>query len=132
MGQNNIIPNQTIDEVESWKKILVFLQQENAIQKNMLAEVLKKNDSRNENLLETAEQYQNQFLQQDETLLFMWNDLAKLERLVKKDDFKNDYHERELSHRKKKLRKEIKMLDNNFSEMKNDFNNFLEIFLTPN
>jgi hypothetical protein len=131
METNFNIPKKTIRDMESWKKKLFFLEQENDGQKNKLVEVLKANAGKNENLLEIAEQYQNRFLQQDETLRLMWIDLAKLEKSANEEatgDTVNECHEKEVSRWQERLKNEIEILDNNFTELKNNFDSFLESF----
>ena len=124
----NIVITQANNESEGWKRILGFLQQENIHQKNTLADMLKRNDGRNEYLLEIAEHYQSQFLQQDEAFRLMWNDLSMLDRLIKEEMPGNDPHTREACYRQMMLRKEIKDLELNFDKLKRDFSGFSKTF----
>jgi len=123
----NVVITQGNNEAEGWKRILGFLQQENIHQKNRLAEMLRRSN-RNEYLLEIAEHYQNRFLQQDEAFRLMWNDLSRLERLIKEEMLKNHPHAGELSYRQMLLRKEIKSLELNFDKLKIDFARFSKTF----
>ena len=123
----NVVITQGNNEAEGWKRILGFLQQENIHQKNKLAEMLRRSN-RNEYLLEIAEHYQSRFLQQDEAFRLMWNDLSRLERLIKEEMLKNHPHAGELSYRQMLLRKEIKSLELNFDKLKSDFARFSKTF----
>lgn len=125
MKQNNLKLKQVGREAEAWKKILGFLQQENILQKNKLAEMLGNHHGKNGDLLEIAEQYQHQFLQQDQAFRLMWNDIAELEKLVKENN-SDVVESKKLSHGQKRLRKEIKTLEINFDKLKSGFNNFLD------
>ncbi len=125
MEQNNLKLKQVGREAEAWKKILGFLQQENILQKNKLAEMLGNHHGKNGDLLEIAEQYQHQFLQQDQAFRLMWNDIAELEKLVKENN-SDVVESKKLSHGQKRLRKEIKTLEINFDKLKSGFNNFLD------
>jgi hypothetical protein len=115
-----------VEEREKWKRTLGFLQQENIMQKNRLAEILRRNAQNNDgNLLETAEQYQSQFLQEDEALRLMWNDLTSLENLIR--DEKSKRHDlTEIKRRQDKLRREIESLQKHFHKIKAGFFNFFE------
>jgi hypothetical protein len=124
----NVVITQANNEAEGWKRILGFLQQENIHQKNKLAEMLKRNNGRNEYLLEVAERYQSQFLQQDEAFRLMWNDLSRLERLIREEMLKNHPHAGEVGYRQMMLRKEIKNLELNFDKLKSDFSRFSKTF----
>jgi hypothetical protein len=124
----NVVITQANNEAEGWKRILGFLQQENIHQKNKLAEMLKRNNGRNEYLLEIAEHYQSQFLQQDDAFRLMWNDLSTLERLIKKEMLRNHPHAGEVGYRQMMLRTEIRNLELNFDKLKSDFSRFSKTF----
>lgn len=115
-------------ETKQWKSVLGFLEQENIFQKNKLAEILKRFGAKNGNLLEIAEQYQSQFLQQDEALRFIWNDLAELERSIEEESLNNDNEAMKINNRKEKLRKEIDSLQMHFDQLKSHFLHFFEVF----
>ena len=119
------------DEVDSWKKTLAFLQQENTFQKNKLVETLKC-EARDENFLEIAEQYQNQFLQQDEAFRLMWFDVAELEKFIQENIARNNHNGKEAHSLQKKLKNEIKILDDHFEKLKSNFNSFLDNFPEQN
>jgi len=125
MEQNNFKLKSVSREAETWKKVLGFLQQENILQKNKLAEMLGNHNGRNGDLLEIAEQYQHQFLQQDQAFRLTWHDIAELEKLVKEIN-PGVLDSKEITHGQKRLRKEIKTLEINFDKLKLGFHAFLD------
>jgi hypothetical protein len=123
MEQNNLKLKQISQETEAWKKMLGFLQQDNILQKNKLAEMLGNHHAKNEDLLEIVEEYQHQFLQQDQEFRLMWHDITGLEKLSKENNC--EVEPIEITHKLGKLRKEIKTLGINFDKLKTGFDNFL-------
>lgn len=117
------------EEREGWKRILGLLEQENILQKNRLVEILKAHEKdNNSHLVEIAERYQSQFLQQDDTFRIMWNDLANLERSMDKEGSKRDADLIKIYLSQEKLRQEIKSLQIHFNQLKAGFTNFFEAF----
>jgi hypothetical protein len=72
------------NQTKKWKRLLDRLQQKNIVQKYHLAEMLKQYQGKDDFVL-LAEHYQNRFLQQDEALRLMRNDVAALEDLAIKN-----------------------------------------------
>jgi uncharacterized protein Yka (UPF0111/DUF47 family) len=68
-------------ESDTWKRNLEFMMQENVYLKNRLAEVLQ-TISGDEDILDTAEHYQNEFIQEDEMIYLLRRDIAKLDNLM--------------------------------------------------
>lgn len=127
MDDRTSVFRQANEAAQEWKRILAFLQHENILQKNRLGEMLRHNGE-SETLLEIAEQYQTQFLQQDDAFKFMWNDLAALERSLKQKTSMNDDDVKEMLDCKKRLQKEMMDLAMNFDRLKVQFLNFFEAF----
>jgi len=112
-------------ETEAWKKIIGILQQENIIHKNKLAEMLKNHSENNETILEKAEQYQSRFLQQDEALRLMFNDINEYEKLSEGISSWDKAQLKRINQARNKLRKETRSLEINFSKLRSEFNNYL-------
>jgi hypothetical protein len=125
LEQNNFPTKQYDRETEGWKKILGLLQQENIVQKNKLAEILKNNTRHDGQLLEKAEQYQSRFLQQDEAFRLMFNDIGEYERLEEGISSWDKAELRKINKTRNKLKKETKNLEINFTKLRSEFNNFL-------
>jgi len=107
------------NQTEKWKRLLDRLQQKNIVQKYRLAEMLKKEYQRKEKFVLLAEQYHNQFLQQDEALRLMRDDVAALEGLAIKNECEK------IHHHKKKLEEEMKAFRANFKRISSEFTIFL-------
>ena len=112
-----VLPTAQAKQTEKWKRLLDRLQQKNVLQKCHLAEMLKQFHGEDDFVL-LAEHYQNRFLQQDEALRLMRNDVAALEDLTIKNGEK-------IHHHKKKLEKEIKAFHVNFKRISSEFAIFL-------
>jgi len=131
MNKNESAIGQTIDELNLLKRKMTFLQHENLAQKNRLIELLKAPKESPDDLLEIAENYQNQFLQQDETLRLFTNDLTQLGESLAKD-VGNETNFKNLAHRKNKLKHEIEFLDESYARLKKNFDNFLAVHFATN
>jgi len=125
MGQDVFSLKQIEKEAEHWKIILGFLQQENIVQNNKLADTFKEKKERTVNTLETAEQYQTRFLQQDETFRLMRNEIVELEKIVVSEEFNHKNHCREIEIKEKKLAREIETLQKNYNLLSAEFTVFL-------
>ena len=67
----NIIIEQLIYEVETWKRLIVFIKSENLMRINRLNDIIKSNDDKN--ILHKIENFQVQFLTLEE-IYFVLND----------------------------------------------------------
>jgi len=114
-----LLLEQTKHDTQKWKRLLDRLQQNNIVQKYYLAELLKKKYEGEDKFVLLAEQYQNQFLQQEEALRLMRNDVAALEDLAIKNECEK------IHHHKKKLEKEMKAFRANFKSISSEFTIFL-------
>ena len=111
-------------ESDAWRRVLVFLLQENAILKTRLAEVVRENNVSGD-FLEIAEQYQNQFIQNDQIINFVRLDIAELDNLLTRGLHENGLVVKTIARKQKKLRKELTTLETTFNEIKIQFNNYL-------
>ncbi len=111
-------------ESDAWRRVLVFLLQENAILKTRLAEVVRENNVSGD-FLEIAEQYQNQFIQNDQIINFVRLDIGELDNLLTRGLHENGLVVKTIARKQKKLRKELTTLETTFNEIKIQFNNYL-------
>ena len=111
-------------EYQTWKRLLDFFKQENAFLKTRLSEVVDHNTDKD--FLALAEQFQNQFIIQDEFIDELKRDIHSMEFLLKEDALqqKNSPDKRKEA-KQSKLRNEIEYLEKNFSRLKNEFNKYL-------
>lgn len=111
-------------ESDTWKRNLEFMMQENANLKNRLAEVLQA-ISGSDDLLETAEQYQNEFIREDETIHLLRRDIANLDNLIVREFYEDGHLIRDVMSQRKKLSHEVRTAVVEFNKLKFDFNNYL-------
>ena len=117
-----ISTNQLLHEVDSWKRLLEFLQVENVHMKNRLAQITR--EDRNNQLLDEIERFQNLLIAEDSTISLLRHDVADQEKWVKKDIADDLALTREIGRRHRKLRKELEIAEQKFNTLKFDFNGF--------
>ena len=111
-------------EIDTWKRNLEFIMGENTCLKTRLADVLKAVSS-DEDLLSAAEQYQNNFIREDETIQLLRGDIAKLDKLLAKGIYQDGQVISDVIRKQKKLAAEMKNAISGFNKLKFDFNNYL-------
>lgn len=112
-------------ENDCWKRLLEFIRLENSYQKTRLAEVIRLNTGEPE-FLEQAEFFHNYYIQQDTHLSLLRQDLNTFGRLIERERFLDGMIVKEVQHSLTKLRREVQKLDNDFREMREKFNRFVE------
>lgn len=80
---NDAVLKQCIYELNQWGRLLAFLKEENAFYKSRLSEVVP--DIEDEYSLLAAEEFNEQFLLQDNMIDFLSEELKKHDRLLQKD-----------------------------------------------
>ena len=110
-------------EIESWKRSLGFMMEENVYLKNRLSDLLKENFRTN--LLEEAENYQTYFLNEDKLIGLLRNEIAELEKLLIRQAFENEKFEKEIEKKIKQLRKSITDIGTQFGKLKSKFNTYM-------
>ncbi len=105
-----------IEECNSWKRLLDFLQTENLSMKNRLTDMIP---YISKNTISNIERYQNVLLTKDIAISLYRKDVvdhvSKIRSLPQADAVSTQY----------KLRDEIKKLEHEFSKFKYEFNNYL-------
>lgn len=115
--------NQFIHESDTWKRCLQFVQEENNRLKNRLSEVLK--SETNDDFLERAEYFQNEFLSEDNTVNVLRFSIKELDNLVNREVYEDGAILKELVRKQKRLNRDMEKVENHFSHLKSEFNNFL-------
>jgi hypothetical protein len=110
-------------ECDSWKRLMIFLMEENVQQKNRIGEILKENY--NANLLQHLDTFQSDFIKQDEIIGIVRNDIAELETLLLREIFEDGKILDEINQKVKKLRISIEKIEKDFGLLKQQFNSFL-------
>ena len=110
-------------ESGSWKRLLVFMMDENIHLKYRLSEFLK--DKFDKNLLEEVESFQSNFLKEDDLIGFLRNDVAELDKLLLREIFEDGKIINEIDRRLKNLRNNIMNAERQFGKLKSEFNSYL-------
>jgi hypothetical protein len=116
-------------EALAWNRAIDFYLQENAYFKTRLAQVLE-NDI-NIELLEKAEYFQNCFVQKDEGMKDLRNDVDILQRLIRTIMEGKNGAEETVTKKFKKLNNEICHFNKEFENLKSGFNQYLVSILKP-
>jgi hypothetical protein len=120
----NLKAKQLQHETDAWKRTLEFLLQENFFLKTRLAELLR-SENTNDNNLSAGEHYQTRFLQKDEAIRLMRKEIAELDGLMLAKISVEDTMPNLTLQKLKRVRKEIQLLEATFNILKNQFNNYL-------
>lgn len=113
-------------ERETWLHRLDYIQQENILLKNSLADITKMEiDAR---ALEKIEYFQNQFLEKDALITFLRRDIAEQNRLLDDAQVSESAHNKFL-YRQDRLRSDIERAEKELSGLKHQFNLYMSQML---
>ncbi|MFM6924870.1 MAG: hypothetical protein ACKOU7_05160 [Ferruginibacter sp.] len=110
-------------ETNTWKRLLDFLMDENIRFKNRLSEILEYRF--NKDLLEEVERFQSRFIQQDEFISLLSNEIAETEKLLAGKISRNGLLIPEADKKLKRMRKNMMSAEKRFGRIKTMFNHFL-------
>ncbi len=110
-------------ESNTWKRLLDFFREENVRSKNRLSDILKENFDRS--LLEDLENFQSRFVQQDELIGLLRNDIAELDKLLLDEKMHDGIRPSMIERKIGKLRHNLSNSERRFSELQLDFNKYL-------
>jgi hypothetical protein len=113
--------NKVFLEIQDWKKTLGFLELEIIVHKHRLAAAIKNKNPQDSEFLELAEQFQTRFIQQDEALRLMRCDIVIFEKLTGKYRPGLQPVPKGIGDPRKKLRKEVAVIETNFKKLKAQF-----------
>ena len=118
---------QYIYEVDTWNRLLDYLEEENILYKNRIAVILK-NDTESL-LIEMIESFLNKFVLEDTIISIFRDDIAKakIKILAKGKDVLTDRNADNIFFTQNKLRKEIEIIEQQFNGLKFEFNKYLSI-----
>ncbi len=120
----NLKIKQLLHETATWKRVLVFLQEENIHLKNRLSDVLK--ERFNKRMLDDVEIFQNNFIKEDELISLLKNELAEIEKNITSNVvIIGGKLEKNIDAKVKRLRTNIENAEKSFAKVNNDFNNYL-------
>ena len=109
-------------EINTWKRMLGFMQEENVHLKNRLSDVLK--DRFNKNMLDGVEFFQTNFIKEDEVIGLLKSEVAEVENILKWD-LVTEESIFPTSKRMETVRNNIDAAEKDFTKINNDFNKYL-------
>ena len=110
-------------EIDSWKRLLGFMMEENIHLKIRLSEMLKiKFDN---NLLEEVEIFYNKIIKEDDLFLLLRNEINDLDKLLENLVFKEKGIIIKANRKFKRFRNNINASEKQFEKLKMNFNNYL-------
>ncbi len=116
----NIILEQLIYEVETWKRLIVFIKNENLMRINRLNEIIKSNNDKN--ILHKIENFQVQFMMLEEFYSVLNNEVVDQHNrlmLVKKKEYEIDLIS--IIKHQQDIRINLEKLINKINKIKADF-----------
>ena len=110
-------------ESDAWKRVLVFMGEENVELKNRLSEILKSDIDKK--LLLKAENFQNGFVAEDDLIRFLRNDIAVFDRLINRGNLEDGVVILELTEKLRIIRASLINTEKRFNDLKLEFNNYM-------
>jgi hypothetical protein len=110
-------------ESDTWKRLLLFMMDENIYLKNRISELLR--NGVDKNLLTEVEAFQNRFIQEDELISLLRNDVAELDKILEMEKFEDGKLINLAKVKGEKLRNNLVTAEKQLDNLKLEFNNFL-------
>ena len=111
-------------EIDTWKRLLTFMMDENIWLKNRLVEILKKELGRTN--LTSIEAFHNSFIREDDMISVLRNDISEFSKLFKPEQIvKESTLLAEADNKLENIRRHVSLLEKDFSRLKLDFNKYL-------
>ncbi len=110
-------------EINSWKRFLDYLTEENIQMKNRLSEILK--EKFDTYLLEEVDGFQTRFIRKDNLVEVLRNEVLELDEIPVTEIFKDERIFKKIKTKIKRLHKNIINTEKQFSKLKSDFHKFL-------
>ena len=110
-------------EADTWKRLLDFFMEENVHAKNRLSNILK--DGFDRDLLDELENFQSQFIKQDEMINLLRRDIAELSILLSKENGTDEVSTNLLNRKLENLRYNLADSERRFSGLQLNFNKYL-------
>lgn len=109
-------------ETNSWKRLLIFMMDENIHLKNRLSDLLT--GKPRQNLLVKAEKFNNDFVRQDALIAVLRNDIAEFEKfVVKQMNAENEVTT--IAAKLSGIRNNLDIAEKQFKTLQLNFNNYL-------
>ncbi len=112
-------------EINSWKRLLDYLTEENIQMKNRLSEILK--EKFDTYLLEEVDGFQTRFIRKDNMIALLRNEITELDEIPVAGILKDEKLLKKMKIKMKRLHKNINNTEKQFGKLKSDFHKFLSI-----
>ena len=112
-------------EINTWKRLLSFMSEENIQLKNRLSEVLKNNFDKN--LLEEVEIFYTNIIKEDELFILLRNEINELDNLLVRKVFEEKEFMKNFEKKFRRFSNNIKNSEKQFGKLKLNFNNYLTV-----
>ncbi len=110
-------------ESDTWKRSLGFMMDENVQLKNRLAEIVR--TEFDETLLGDIENFQTNFIREDEMISLLKTDIAKLDKLLVRETFEDGQIVENINRTLREIRRNIGIAETQFVKLKLEFNSYL-------
>ena len=113
-------------EMENWKKIVVFIQDENIVLKNRLSGILKNTGNPYPFLMERVEYFHDLLLKEDEIAVFLQYEINHQKKMLEREAARNGVAPvKQMCWLQQKLGNMVLHAARNFNKLKIEFNNYL-------
>ena len=119
-------PEQYIQEVLAWERVLEFYKQENAMQKTRLSQVLDRHSGHD--LTETAEYFNNEFIFTDEFIASLFKDIRQQKDMLEVSSEGDHSNDRLIDKYQQKLRVDMEKFEKASTTLRHAFNSRLLSF----
>lgn len=111
-------------EIDTWKRLLTFMMDENIWLKNRLIEILKRElDKTNLTIIEA---FHNNFVREDDMISVLRNDISEFSKHFKTEQIiPESTILAEADSKLENIRRHVSLLEKDFSQLKLDFNKYL-------
>jgi hypothetical protein len=110
-------------EINSWRRLLDYLTEENIEMKNRLSEILK--EKFDTYLLEEVDGFQSRFIRKDNLIALLRNEIKELDAIPVAEISKDERILKKMVIKIKRLHKNISNTEKQFGKLKSDFHKFL-------
>jgi hypothetical protein len=124
-----LIKRQFEFEIDTWKRMLTFLSDENINAKNRLSDIVKDIGNNDGELMERAEYFHSCLLKEDEIIDFLYREVLERQRVTRHNSFELNEPLKETIQSQERLRKELEKAKNYFFELNVEFNKYFSEIL---
>jgi len=110
-------------ETDAWKRQLGFMTEESIFAKNHIAAILQ--EPGDAGMLEALESFQSNFIENDNLISLLKNEIAEFDKLLIRKTFTNGKNNSLVNNSARKLRQQIRLAEQAFSGYLKTFNQFL-------